>query len=172
MNKRLLVGLFIAMLLILTGCKDNKKEDSVTKNKTKVQKKVTKQSVLTNETLGSLSYYIPEEFTLNSTSTDTLKNYDYSDERTKITVTIAKKEGISVSLEDYMKTDSWKPDVSSLDKVKYNDQEWYIKLRDEYLMYSKYNGDVYQIKIEAEKDETNYANKLVTFITNSLIFNK
>ena len=171
MKKKFLISLMaVFSLFLITGCgneekKEEKKEE--TKQETKTSKKVT-----TNQQLGDLSYFIPTSLRLNGTSTENVKIFELTNDTTNLTVWVIRKSDIEDDLMTYLETDPWEVDTSSLDKVTYNDYEWYVQPRGTFMLFTKYNNDVYKIRFSVLEDKENYISELKKTIPPSLIFNK
>ena len=54
-----------------------------------------------------------------------------------------------------MKTDPWELDINSMTKKNYNGHEWYETTNGD-VLFTKYNNDVYKIRISVLEDNTNY----------------
>ena len=166
--KKILFSLLIVMLLIVTGC--GKKEEAIDNNKKEESKEETKTKPTTNNKIGDLSYYIPDTLRFNKTSTDNTRIYEITNDTTNISVWVVRKENITEDIETYIKNDNWNDSEAKYDKQEYNGQVWYIIPRDSFIMYTKYNNDIYKIRFSVLEDGSNYVNNLKRIIPNSLIF--
>lgn len=175
MKKTIISMLILSCFFFMTACgtsnNENVQKNSKQENKNE-EKSVDKSKINTNQEIGELSFYIPDGLKLNITSTDNSKVFEINNSTTTINVWVVKKEDITDSIESYMENDNWKPTVSSMDKVEYNGHTWYVQPKGQFLMYTKYNNDVYKIKFNVLKDDTNYETDLKKLIPKSLVFNK
>lgn len=149
------ISILLLLISLLCGCK----KETIDYQQSSVYK------------LGKLSFEMIDYLKKQSIKDKNQMIFSIVDDKEDITVTVIRKKNIESSLENFIKGfEEWSPNIDNMEEITIHNHEWLKEKKDEITWITKYNKDIYAIKVSHLRDEESVINYVEEKIENTLRF--